>query len=64
MAKVSVDKDKCVGCGACVAVAPEVFELGEDGKSSVKSENVDGELLEKAKEAKKTCPVGAIQVEE
>ena len=33
MAKITVDNDKCVGCGECVDVCPsEVFEL-IDGKS-------------------------------
>jgi ferredoxin len=64
MAKVRVDKEKCVGCGACVALAPEVFELDSSNKSSVKVEDVEGELLEKVKEAKEACPVGAIEIEE
>jgi len=64
MAKVKVDKDKCIRCGACVAIASEIFELDSSGRSSVKVEEVDGELLEKAKEAKNTCPVGAIEIEE
>ncbi len=64
MAKVRVNKDKCIGCAACTIIAPEVFELGEDGKSKVKVEDVSGELLEKAKQAKETCPTGAIEIEE
>jgi len=34
--KIAVDQEKCVGCGACVSLCPEVFEIGEDGKSRVK----------------------------
>ena len=30
---VTVDADKCVGCGECVDVCPEVYEM-TDGKSS------------------------------
>lgn len=29
--RVTVDRVLCVGCGACVARAPEVFEMGPDG---------------------------------
>lgn len=36
MKKLVVDQDKCIGCGACVALAPEVFELRDDGKAQVK----------------------------
>jgi NAD-dependent dihydropyrimidine dehydrogenase PreA subunit len=31
---ISVESEKCVGCGDCVEVCPQqVFALGEDGKS-------------------------------
>ncbi len=61
MAKVTVDKEKCIGCGACVAIAPEIFEL-RDGKSYAKQEEISDELAEKAKEAANECPVQAITV--
>lgn len=62
--KVSVDKNTCIGCGLCVSLANEVFELGEDGKSQVK-ENADFEKnKEEIENAKKSCPVQAIIVEE
>ena len=58
---VKVDKEKCIGCGLCPNICPEVFELGEDGKARVK----DGADLEKnkdcIKEAVESCPVGAIE---
>jgi len=58
---VKVDKDKCIGCGACVAIAPETFEFDENGLSKV----VDGAPSnESAAEAAGSCPVGAIEVEE
>ena len=33
--KIVVDKEKCIGCGACVSTAEDYFKLGEDGKSEV-----------------------------
>ncbi|MFA5070468.1 MAG: ferredoxin [Patescibacteria group bacterium] len=36
--KIAVDPEKCIGCGACVALCPEVFEIGGDGKSRVKDQ--------------------------
>ncbi len=56
---VSVDEEKCIGCGACVSVCPAVFEL-KDGKSHVKK----GQEKSKApcvKEAVESCPVNAIK---
>lgn len=57
---VSVDKEKCIGCGACVAVCESVFEM-KDGKSVVKA----GKKNSKepcVKEAAESCPVQAISV--
>jgi len=31
---VKINKEKCIGCGACVAVCPEGFEL-KNGKAQV-----------------------------
>ncbi len=64
MAKIFVDKEACIGCGACVAVAPELFELNEDNKAETKKiSELDDEELIKAKEGAETCPVQAIKVE-
>lgn len=38
--KPKVDKNKCTGCGTCVALCPDLFYLDEDGKANVK-ENID-----------------------
>jgi ferredoxin len=57
---VKVDKNKCIGCGACVATCPGVFELGDDGKSQVKK-GADTKKNEKCiKSAIEGCPVTAI----
>lgn len=56
---VKVDKNKCIGCGLCASVCPEVFELGSDGKSHVKDAKAC-KGNEKCKEAEEGCPVAAI----
>ena len=56
---VKVDQDKCIGCGACVAICPEVFELGEDGKSHVKNPEGKCDDLQSAVDS---CPVDAISL--
>ena len=56
---VKVKSDTCIGCGACVAIAPETFEFDENGLSKV----IDGAVeSDAAKEAAGSCPVGAIEV--
>ena len=44
--KVSVDKNTCIGCGACAAIAPDIFLMGEDTKAEVKEgmEEVPGAI--------------------
>lgn len=56
---VKVDKEKCIGCGACAAICPDVFEMGTDGKSNVKKND---SKIPCAKNAKESCPVGAISL--
>lgn len=55
----SVDKDKCIGCGMCINIAPEVFELDTDGLAHSK-ENVGDEFKDKGMEALENCPTDAI----
>lgn len=33
---VKVNKSKCIACGNCSSVCPEVFEMSGDGKAQVK----------------------------
>lgn len=59
--KITIDRDKCIGCGACAALLPSVFELDEENKSRVKGINASDEEIRQAIES---CPVQAILVEE
>lgn len=34
--KVKVLEDKCVGCGNCVSIVPDVFDFNDDGKAYCK----------------------------
>ena len=52
---VKVDQAKCIGCGACVSICEEGFEM-KNGKSHVK--NPKAKCIKKAIEG---CPVGAIK---
>lgn len=57
--KLKVDQEKCIGCGACVAIAPENFDFDDEGLSKV----INDEVTEKAKSAEEACPVYAISIE-
>ena len=60
--KIKVDKEKCIGCGTCVALAPKTFKFGADDKAEVITP--PGDEKEKIKEAIDSCPVDAIEYAE
>ncbi len=60
--RIQVDLDKCVGSRICVAIAPGVFLLNEDGQASVVDTPAD--TVEHVRMAAEGCPVGAITVQE
>ena len=63
--KVKVNKDACIGCGACAAICDDVFELGDDGLSQVKKEEIkDKEKEQEVNDAHDSCPTGAIEIVE
>jgi ferredoxin len=53
---VKVDKDKCIGCGLCASICPEVFEMNSDNKAEV----IAQKNLPCVREAIDSCPVEAI----
>jgi len=55
---VKVDKNKCIGCGLCAGTCPENFQMDLDGKSEV----INDEVTDCAKNAAANCPVEAISV--
>ncbi len=62
--RITVDRKKCIGCGACAAQCPDNFELetGEEYKAKVKHAEVTE--LGCNKDAESICPVQAIKIEE
>jgi ferredoxin len=58
MVKIEIDKEKCIGCGAC-ASACDNFELRE-GKAHAKKAEVDE--IGCNQEAADACPVEAIKI--
>ena len=58
--KVKVN-DSCIGCGACLSIADDVFEMNDEGLSSVKVDEVPEESVDNVKEAMESCPTGAIE---
>lgn len=59
--KLKVNKDNCIGCGACQAICPDVFEIEDDGLANTKIDEINNELQDDAIDAKEGCPTSAIE---
>ena len=62
MSKVLTDLTRCQGYGNCVAAAPEVFDLADNGLVTVLKDRLDGAELDEARDAASLCPVQAITI--
>jgi ferredoxin len=61
--KPIVDPDLCIGDAICAEVAPEVFEMRDDGLAHVINESPAAELHPRVREACAACPTNAIIIE-
>ena len=59
--KVRVSKDECIGCGACQAIVPDVFEIEDDGLATAKVSEVPENIKEDVIDALEGCPTSAIE---
>lgn len=69
MKKIKVDQEKCISCGACTAIANEVFAFNDEGYAETNKEknildNMDENLKNDCIDALEGCPVDAIYEEE
>lgn len=73
MRKIIQNHKDCIGCGTCVALCPEFWEMNGDGKVRPKlsrqnsvTGNLEFEVEEKDascnKEAADSCPVQVIEI--
>lgn len=69
--KIIHEKEKCIGCGACVAVCPSFWEMKDDNKSHIKNSITTPEGNEELvideifcnQDAADSCPVSIIHIE-
>ena len=60
--QISVDMDRCQSNALCMSVAPEVFEVREDGYLYVLVDEPDESMRPAVEEAARLCPTQAITV--
>ncbi len=61
-ARIDVDTSLCQSTGMCESVAPELFEIDDDGELVVLHAEPPTELLAKAEQAARSCPTRALKV--
>ena len=61
--KTRVNKDVCIGCGACNVIADGIFEMDDDGLAKAIVEDVPDDKIDEVKDASESCPTGAINIE-
>ncbi|WP_036490611.1 ferredoxin [Nocardioides sp. CF8] len=62
--KIVADYDKCEGLGMCEAMAPEFFEVQDEGQVGVLDEHPDEEHRTGLKAAVDACPVLALSLKD
>jgi ferredoxin len=64
MSRVEVDRERCVGSGACEALAPDVFEVDDDGVLVVHRPQPSDDELGDVEDAVQACPTRALSLVE
>ena len=54
--KIVARKEACAGHARCAAVAPEVFELDDDGYIAFTEKEIPADLAEQATRGAMACP--------
>jgi ferredoxin len=62
--KVHVNSEVCAGFGICLGIAPEVFELHDDGYAIVLVSEVGPQDEDLVRRAASQCPAQAISLSE
>ena len=58
---ITIDKEKCIGCGTCVALAANSFKMSEDAKAEFLPDSTDDQAT--IQMAIDSCPTQAIIME-
>ncbi len=64
MEKVRVNREVCIGCGACQGIASNIFEIDEEGLATVIEGSDIKESEEAIQDAADMCPTSAIVIDE
>ena len=63
-----VDKETCIACGLCGALAPDIYDYDDEGLAYVLLDNNTGQseipeqLVDDMNDAHGSCPTGSIKI--
>jgi ferredoxin len=61
--KINVDTDRCTGHGVCESLAPEIFEVGDDGIVHLLTVELSEDQRPSLESAVAECPTQALSLE-
>jgi ferredoxin len=62
--RIAVDYDKCSGLGMCESIAPDVFEVEDDGSLTLHLTEVPEGREGEIREACEACPTEALSLQD
>lgn len=62
--RVVVDYDKCTGLGLCESIAPEFFEVRDDGSLELLRSEAEEDHRGELEDACRSCPTEALRLED
>lgn len=62
--KIAVDTERCTGHGICESLAPDVFEVGDEGIVHVLTDDLSADLRPLLESAVAECPTQALSLTE
>jgi ferredoxin len=60
--QVILDRDKCTGLGICESIAPDHFEIDDDGDLVLLRTDVSDAERVTLEDAVRSCPTGALRL--
>lgn len=60
--QISVDRTRCTGLGICESLAPDVFEIDDDGELVLRGDAVSADALDEVRQAVEGCPTEALRL--
>ncbi|MFC5719439.1 ferredoxin [Streptomyces gamaensis] len=62
--RITIDRDRCIGAGQCVLLAPRVFTQDDDGLVELLPGHQEAAGDARVRDVPTACPVQAVEIDE